>query len=133
MNDLGQHYARTLHRRLRREALERIRWHQAQGDRVVVVSASLRPYLRGWCDEMGVELVCTELEAHRGILTGRYVEGDCTGREKARRVRSRYDLSVYPTIYVYGDTQEDHALLGLAGKRHFRWRELPAVSSAASQ
>ncbi|HTV20085.1 MAG TPA: HAD family hydrolase [Polyangiaceae bacterium] len=123
LNEIGLRYAQTLHSRVRPEALDKIRWHQAQGDTVVVVSASLHFYLSGWCRELGVELICTELEASRGRLTGRYRGGDCTGREKARRVRERYELARYPVIYAYGDTPEDAELLALAHRRFFRWRE----------
>jgi HAD superfamily hydrolase (TIGR01490 family) len=124
--ELGLLYARRLSRIVRPEALDRIRWHQAQGDTVVVVSASLHSYLSGWCRELGVELICTELEVTDGRLTGRYRGGDCTGREKARRVRERYELARYPLIYAYGDTPEDAELLALAHRRYFRWRELGA-------
>jgi HAD superfamily hydrolase (TIGR01490 family) len=124
LDALGARYASTFESLVRTEALERIRWHRAAGDRVVVVSASLRPYLRAWCDTLGLELICTELESRGGVLTGRYLGGDCTGAEKARRVRVRYDLERYPVIYAYGDTHEDHELLRLASKRYFRWREV---------
>jgi phosphoserine phosphatase len=90
---------------------------------VVVVSASLDVYLSEWCKEVGVELICTELEARGGILTGRYRHGDCTGKEKARRVRERYDVRAYEVVYAYGDTKEDEAMLALAQRRFFRWRE----------
>lgn len=124
LDALGARYAATFPGLVREQALERIRWHRAAGDRVVVVSASLRPYLRAWCEAMGLELICTELESRQGVLTGRYLHGDCTGPEKARRVRARYDLASYPVIYAYGDTREDRELLGLASKRYFRWREV---------
>jgi len=42
---------------VRANALERIRWHQAHGDCVVVVSASLDVYLSDWCRDIGVELI----------------------------------------------------------------------------
>jgi phosphatidylglycerophosphatase C len=109
---------------VRAEALERIRWHQAQGDAVVVVSASLDVYLADWCREHGVDLICAELEERRGVLTGRYRGGDCSGPEKARRVRQRYDLRSFEAIYAYGDTAEDRAMLELASRRFYRWREL---------
>jgi len=124
LDALGARYASTFESVVRSEALERIRWHRAAGDRVVVVSASLRSYLRVWCETLELELICTELESRRGVLTGRYLGGDCTGAEKARRVRARYDLARYPVIYAYGDTHEDRELLGLASKRYFRWREV---------
>jgi HAD superfamily hydrolase (TIGR01490 family) len=122
--ELGARYARTLGSIVRPEALDTIHWHQAQGDRVVVVSASLHLYLSEWCREVGVELICTELEVKAGRVTGRYRGGDCTGREKARRVRERYELARYPVVYAYGDTPEDAELLALAHRRYFRWREL---------
>lgn len=126
LRELGARYAETLGSVMRPEALERIAWHQSNGDRVVVVSASLELYLRPWCDARGLELICAELESNQGVLTGRYVDGDCTGQEKARRVRARYDLDECATIYAYGDTDEDQALLALANKRFFRWQERDA-------
>ncbi|HET9956255.1 MAG TPA: HAD family hydrolase [Polyangiaceae bacterium] len=122
---LGRDYARrALSLVVRPKALERIRWHQSHGDLVVVVSASLDVYLTDWCREVGVELICTELEQRLGVLTGRYRDGDCSGPEKARRVRQRYDLGSYGTIYAYGDTVEDEAMLALANQPFYRWREL---------
>jgi HAD superfamily hydrolase (TIGR01490 family) len=115
----GERYAKGFGERVRPESLARIRWHRDQGDTVVIVSASLDAYLRSWCQELGLELICTELESKRGKLTGRYRGGDCTGPEKARRVRERYDSSRYETVYAYGDTAEDRELLALASERFF--------------
>jgi len=124
VKDLGARYSATLSAKVRPEALDRIRWHQANGDVVVVVSASLGPYLSGWCERHGVELICTELESKDGVLSGRYAGGDCTGGEKARRVQERHDLKRYPIVYAYGDTEEDRELLSLASKPFFRWKEM---------
>jgi phosphatidylglycerophosphatase C len=125
VRELGLSYAREKISAITSpRALERIGWHKAQGDAVVVVSASLDVYLCAWCEEAGVDLICTELEARGGTLTGRYRDGDCTGKEKARRVRERYDVRAYEIVYAYGDTKEDEAMLALAHKRFFRWREI---------
>jgi phosphatidylglycerophosphatase C len=121
----GTEYSRgPLARAVRAEALQRIGWHQARGDVVVIVSASLDVYLSPWCRALGVELICSELEERRGVLTGGYRNGDCSGDEKARRVRERHDLKRFRTIYAYGDTHEDDAMLALAHRRFYRWREL---------
>lgn len=125
VQELGGRYSETMARVIRPEALDKIRWHLANGDVVVVVSASLAVYLRPWCAGLGLDLICTELEARAGTLTGRYADGDCTGGEKARRVLARYDLHQYSTVYAYGDTSEDSELLALANKRYLRWQELP--------
>lgn len=123
---LGERYAQTLERRVRPEARERIAWHQARGDRVIVVSASLDCYLAPWCRSHGLELICSELELRAGVCTGRYRGGDCTGPEKARRVRERCELGAYEQVFAYGDTPEDRELLALAQRRFFRWQELAA-------
>lgn len=131
IRDVGRRYAaEVLPGVARKEALERIEWHQRQGDRVVVVSASLDAYLRPWCDSIGVELICTELEERRGRLTGRYCHGDCSGPAKARRILERYDLSAYAVIYAYGDTTEDREMLELAHRKFYRWREIHEWSEA---
>lgn len=98
--------------------------HKAHGDTVVVVSAALDAYLTEWCKSAGVELICTELEEANGVLTGRYMRGDCTGTEKLRRIRAKYALEEFEAVYAYGDTNEDLAMLNLADRKFFRWREM---------
>ena len=125
VREAGLSYARKqLADVVRPEALERIEWHKAQGDVVVVVSASLDVYLSDWCERLGLELICTQLEARRGILTGRYREGDCSGKEKSRRVRDKFDVGSFPIVYAYGDTKEDNEMLDLAHRKYFRWKEV---------
>jgi phosphatidylglycerophosphatase C len=121
----GEHYAeRVLPAGLRPDAFARLEWHRAQGDTVVVVSASLEPYLAPWCRRHGLQLICTRLEASDGVYTGRYLQGDCSGPEKARRIRERFDLRSYSQVYAYGDTQEDSEMLALAHRKYLRGREV---------
>jgi len=122
---LGAKYAREkLTSVARPQALERIAWHLSRGDEVAVVSASLDVYLSHWCRDQGLNLLCNTLEAKDGVFTGRCVGGDCSGPEKARRVRQTYDLDTFNVIYAYGDTAEDEELLALADRRYLCWREL---------
>ena len=122
---LGRKYAsEVLPGVVRERALERIKWHRRQGDRVVVVSASLDVYLGPWCEAHGVDRVCTQLEEHRGRLTGRYCAGDCSGQAKVQRILERYDISQYSVVYAYGDTIEDREMLELAHRKYYRWREI---------
>lgn len=94
-------------------AMDRLRWHQAQGHQVVIVSASMDAYLQPWCQAQGVDLLCSEL-AGKTRLTGRYRAGDCTNAAKAEKVRAHYDLASYQRIYAYGNTDEDLDMLALA-------------------
>lgn len=109
---------------LRDEAMDRIAWHKAQGDLVVVVSASLDAYLAPWCEHHGVALICNTLASQGGVLSGRFLDGDCDGRAKVRRIRERYDLHRFPVVYAYGDTDEDRGMLDLANRKFLCWKEM---------
>lgn len=125
LRELGERYAaEVLPNLVRPAALDRIAWHKARGDLVVVVSAALDVYLEPWCATIGVDVICTQLEAHGGRVTGRYLRGDCCGEEKARRIKERYALGEYGMVYGYGDTEEDREMLEMAGKKFFRWQEV---------
>lgn len=126
---LGARYARErLPHVLRPEAMARLAWHRERGDRIVVVSASLDAYLVPWCRAHRLELICSELEADGGRLTGTYRGGDCAGAAKAARVREQLALPDYRRIYAYGDTIEDRELLALAHHPVYRWQEaVPTV------
>jgi len=133
VRQLGVEYATTvLPRAVRQSALERIEWHRRQGDDVVLVSASLDVYLAPWCERHGVDYICTRLEERRGRLTGRYIQGDCSGAEKVRRILQRYQLSRYPLVYAYGDSAEDREMLELAQKKYYRWTEISSWDDVSS-
>lgn len=125
IDEAGERFAReALPGVLRANAMERIQWHKAQGDRVIVVSGALDVYLSHWCREHELELICTSLEAKGGRLTGRHRGKQCVGKEKALRIMQTLDVRAFPTIYAYGDTKEDLDMLGLAHKKFYRWSEM---------
>jgi HAD superfamily phosphoserine phosphatase-like hydrolase len=125
IQQLGLIYSREeLPKFIRPWALEKILWHKAQNDVVVVVSASLDVYLSHWCNQLELDLICTELESKEGILTGRYRNGDCAGKEKLTRVREKYDIQNFSIIYAYGDTKEDLQMMSIANKKYFRGQEV---------
>jgi phosphatidylglycerophosphatase C len=130
VQELGSTYAReVLLTTVRPKALERIEWHKARGDRVVVVSAALCVYLAEWCRQMDLEVICTEFETRDGKITGRYQNGDCVGGEKVKRILDKCNRDDYEVIYAYGDTSEDAAMLDMAHRKFFRWKEIEGTGS----
>jgi phosphatidylglycerophosphatase C len=122
---LAHTFARTaLPQAVRPDMLRAVERHQAAGDTVAVVSASLDLYLAEWCRMQGVQLLCSSLEARGGRLTGRFAGAQCDFDEKARRVRATFDLTAYARIHAYGDSPGDRAMLALAHRRVFRGREI---------
>jgi HAD superfamily hydrolase (TIGR01490 family) len=108
---------------LRPAMMERIAWHQARGDTVVIVSGSLDAYLQPWCGRHGLALICNRLAVVDGRLTGRYLDGD-RGAHKAADIRARYDLTQFDLVHAYGDSSEDKPMLALAQERWWRGKRM---------
>ncbi|MGE0739438.1 HAD family hydrolase [Sulfurimonas sp.] len=96
--------------------LQILREHQAKGDRVVIVSASMECWLKPWCKREGIELLSTRLEFTKGAFSGSFATKNCHGAEKARRIQEHLDIKQYETIYAYGDSSGDNEMLALAHK-----------------
>ncbi len=105
---------------VRPDALKKIRWHQAQGHRVVVVSASIECWLKAWCTKQGIELLSTKLEFVDEKIGGRFATKNCYGAEKANRIQAHLNLEEYEYIYAYGDSSGDKELLALADEAHYK-------------
>jgi phosphatidylglycerophosphatase C len=115
----GSAYGRELYeRRLRPDTPARLRRHRELGHRVVLVSASLEPYLVPLGALLGVDAVlCTRLETDpEGRFTGRLDGSNCRGPEKARRLDAwlRETGLERAEIWAYGDSSGDDALLAMS-------------------
>ena len=101
------------------DALQKIKWHKKEGHHVVIISASLKSWLHDWCEEQGLDLICTEMEVKDGFLTGRLNGKNCYGPEKLRRIKERFNLDKY-YIYAYGNSRGDKEMLDLADEKFYR-------------
>lgn len=127
---LGAQFAKeVITKHIRPEARAKLEWHQARGDTIVVVSASLNAYLRPWSQTHGYQLLCSELFGESEHISGRYQSGDCSLERKVERVQRAFDLSQYETIYAYGDTHEDIPMLKLASHAMMNWQPWQSESS----
>lgn len=118
LEKLGETYAReAISRWLRPDTMARLRWHRDRGHSVVLVSASLRPYLEPLAADVigGVDAVlCTDVETSvDGVCTGRLRGGNCRGPEKSHRLRAWLE-GRSATIWAYGDSAGDAELLAMA-------------------
>ncbi len=105
---------------VRKKALDKIKWHKNQGDKVVVVSASIHCWLLEWCKREDISLISTKLDYIDDKLTGRFATPNCYGQEKVSRIHEAYYLKDYNIIYAYGDSLGDKELLELAHKPFFK-------------
>ncbi len=113
---------------LRPAATARLHWHQRQGHRIIIVSASPQQVLQPFADSLGIELLATGLATNRGALTGALSTPNCQGAEKVKRIRAHLDLADYSSIYAYGNSRGDRAMLALA--QHAFYRSFPTQIEA---
>lgn len=114
IQQLAEQYAYQLLQQLNPDLLNRLRAHQAQGDQVVLVSASVDIYLEPLCRLLGIDLICSQTEIRHGRFSGRYLSPDCSCEQKKLQVEARYFLSQYQFIYAYGNSPEDLDMFSLA-------------------
>ncbi len=116
---------------LRPDSLARLRWHQAKGHQVVLLSASLADYLEPLGARLGVDAVLSsrlEVDAG-GKVTGRLLGGNCRGPEKVVRLQT-WLAGTTPFVWAYGDSAGDRQLLSAADRptllrRRVRMTEVP--------
>ncbi|MET1256089.1 HAD-IB family hydrolase [Aliikangiella maris] len=105
---------------VKKKAIETIVWHQQQGHKVVVVTASIECWLKQWCKKNNIDLIGTKLEVKNNKITGRFKTRNCHGIEKVNRIREKYNLSMFDEIYAYGDSRGDKEMLELANNAYFK-------------
>jgi phosphatidylglycerophosphatase C len=105
---------------LRRSALEKIKFHQNEHHRIIVVTASPKEWVQPWCKEMGIELISTEIEVVNNKITGKLACENCYGPEKVKRIHLLLSINDYDPIYAYGDSAGDKEMLSLTQNSHYK-------------
>lgn len=110
-----------LNAHVRPEARERLRWHQSQGHRCVLISANLDLFLEPWAKEAKFDDCLTSLceVTKDGLLTGRLQGLNCWGAEKARRLNALLGPRENYVLHVYGDSRGDQEILEMADYSYY--------------
>jgi HAD superfamily phosphoserine phosphatase-like hydrolase len=117
---------------LRPQAVARLRWHQQQGHRCLIVTASPEPLIAPLAHTLGVELIATGCSDLLQVGTGRPLRLttlNCKGPEKLRRLeRHLGSLPPPDQLEAYGDSRGDRELLQASGQPHWRsFRSAPVA------
>jgi len=113
-----------LPRIMRKIALERINWHKSRGHKIIIVSASIECWLKGWCQIHQLDLVATKVEVRDNRLTGKLGTINCYGIEKVNRLKEKCNVEEFDYIYAYGDSPGDREMLQLANEKYYRWKRV---------
>jgi HAD superfamily phosphoserine phosphatase-like hydrolase len=120
---------------LRPQAVARLRWHQQQGHRCLIITASLEPLIAPLANALGLELIatgCSELLNVGPCSPLRLTTANCKGIEKVRRLEQH--LGIQPPsdqLEAYGDSRGDRELLQASARPH--WRSFTSAPVAYPQ
>jgi phosphatidylglycerophosphatase C len=101
---------------LKPDVVARLRWHQGQGHRLIVVSASFAGYVDPVAASLGIrEVIATrwEVDTATDRLTGRFADGNVRGAAKVRRLEAHLGGPAR-LAYAYGNSSGDVAMLAAA-------------------
>ena len=98
------------------EALSAIAHHRAQGDRLLLMSASTDLYVPLIAQALGIpEVRCSRVRWRAdGRLDGRLAGANCYGEEKRRCLQALIERDPPARIYAYGNSGSDLAHMQLA-------------------
>jgi putative phosphoserine phosphatase / 1-acylglycerol-3-phosphate O-acyltransferase len=120
--ELGERlFVQTIAGTIRPQARELVRAHRRMGHTLAIASAATRFQVAPIARDLGIEhVLCTELAAEHGILSGELVGDFLWGEPKARSVRAFAQQSGVDLrrSYAYANGDEDVPFLSTVGHPH---------------
>lgn len=109
----NQCYQEKYKKKLFHEALEAIRSFKERGVRIVLVSGSLDLFLQSLAEELGAELIASQLETKDRMYTGKIEGLAVTGKRKAELIRKHAHQNQLDLEYCasFGDSADDIPML----------------------
>lgn len=107
---------------MRKNVIDRLKWHQKQNHITVLISASLNVYIEPWANKFNFSYVeSTVLEKNKNKYTGKIIGKNCYGIEKVHRLEKIFknEFSNFET-YGYGDSSGDKFFISLCDYKYFK-------------
>ena len=115
---------------LRAKGIAKMRTALQEGNKVIVVSASIENWVRPFfehefagmdvLDSGQLQVACTKIDVRQFHVTGKFLTKNCYGREKVKRIDRAFPHRKTYTLVAYGDSAGDKAMLEYADERHYK-------------
>jgi len=112
----GNDFIAIIDKMLYHKALDALRRHRENGDKIIIISASVENWIKPWAVRNGVDMIlATKIEIDKtGALTGRFLTKNCYGQEKVNRLLEMFPNKDLYYLVAYGDSCGDKELIELA-------------------
>jgi len=109
---LEDFYKDVLEKKINRRAADRLKRHQEQGDRIILLSNSLKPLVDLLAEKFGItERIATVPEEIGGVYTGRIIGRIAYGENKLELARPMLEQTGQAGSVAYADHWSDLPLL----------------------
>jgi len=121
-NNWSNDFSFEIEKILRFDAIEKLNFHKRNGDKIVIISASIENWIKPWAEKAGIETVlATKIEIDKsGLLTGNFLTKNCYGQEKVNRLLEIFPDRSKNKIIAYGDSRGDKELIQLADEGFYK-------------
>ena len=115
-DDWGNDFIAVIDKMLYPKALDTLKRHRENGDKIIIISASIENWIKPWAVRNGVDMIlATKIEINKtGALTGRFLTKNCYGQEKVNRLLEMFPNKDLYYLVAYGDSRGDRELIELA-------------------
>lgn len=115
-------FAQARCRILRPDGIGTLRKAFKDGDKAVIISASIENWVRPFFAEFGdlLPIEGTQIDVRNDVVTGKFISKNCYGEEKVDRLKKVFPNRFSYQLIVFGDSNGDKALLAEADEAHYR-------------
>lgn len=112
-NAWGGEFSSEINKIIRPKALEALKLHKKDGDKVIIISASIENWIKPWAEKIGADIViATKIQTKKnGLLTGKFLSKNCFGQEKVNRLLELFPNRKEYILIAYGDSSGDKELI----------------------
>ncbi|MBN1186785.1 MAG: haloacid dehalogenase-like hydrolase [Bacteroidales bacterium] len=120
-DDWGNEFSSEIDKIIRPKAIKAIMQHKENGDRVVIISASIENWIIPWAENAGVDFVlATKIDKNKnGLLTGIFISENCYGQEKVNRLLEMFPNREEYKLIAYGDSRGDKELIEFSNQGYY--------------
>lgn len=121
-NQICHEFADRNQRIIRTEGRDTIRKALANGEQVIIITASIENWVKPFFKEFGnqIKVEGTKIDVRINQITGQFLTQNCYGVEKTKRLKEVFPYRQAYELIAFGDSDGDRYLLNEADESHYK-------------
>jgi HAD superfamily hydrolase (TIGR01490 family) len=120
----GIEFSAMIDKILRPKTMEILKLHKKNGNKTIIISASIENWIKPWAAKTGIDMVLStqiEIDSNR-LLTGKFLTKNCYGQEKVKRLLEMFPNRSNYKLVVYGNSRGDRELIDFADEGYYKFK-----------